>query len=288
MSTAAMSAPTIATSTPAPRPASVRWALTRAEGRRLVTHPLFLFGMATSLTALVLADSYAAEHAAMLSGDCFVMVGAAMWTFIVTFLAVSREPRDDARDFYRAQPAPSRIRCEAALLSVGFAGLAAAGLIAIVALFTAGVDGVVVIDPVQHPGQSLPERTYALAPVELAQGPVYLMLAGVLGVLLGSWTRHVFAGVFAALALFLPPVALVPRYIFDHGQGSGFYGSINIFGADAWQIAGWHLVTIAGLILLAAAAALLRHERGARVGLLALTGGGVLATAALSGPTLVS
>jgi hypothetical protein len=287
MSTAAMSAPAIATSTAAPRPGSVRWALTRAEGRRLVTHPLFLFGLATSLTALVLADSFATERAAMLSGDCFVMLGAAMWTFIVTFLAVSREPRDDARDFYRAQPAPARIRCEAALLSVGFAGLAAAGLIAIVALVTAGVDGVVVIDPVPHAGQPLPERTYALQPVELAQGPMYVTLAGVLGVLLGSWTRHVFAGVFAALLAFLPPVALLPRYVFDHGESSGFFGSIDVYGADAWQTAGWYLVTITGLILLAAALAQLRHERSTRVVLLLLTGCGVLATGALSGPTLV-
>lgn len=287
MSTAAMPAPAIATSTAAPRPRSLRWALTRVEGRRLVTHPLFMFGMATSLTALVLADSFATERAAMLSGDCFVMVGAAMWTFIVTFLAVSRGPRDDARDFYRAQPASSRVRCEAALLSVGFAGLAAAGLIAIVALFTAGVDGVVVIDPVAHAGQPLPQSTYALRPVELAQGPMYVMLAGVLGVLLGSWTRHVFAAVFAALLAFLPPVALLPRYVFDHGESSGFFGSIDVFGSDAWQIAGWYLVTIAGLILLAAALALLRHERTSRVWLLGLLGCGVLATAALSGPTLV-
>ena len=77
----------------------------------------------------------------------------------------------------------------------------------------------------------------------------------------------------------------MPHYVFNHG---GYFGSIQVHGADGGPIAGWHVVTFAGLILLAAAGALLRHERSARVGLLALAGSGALVTAAVSGPTIVS
>ena len=37
-----------------------------------------------------------------LAGDCFVMLGGAIWTFLATFLAASREPRDGARGLLRA------------------------------------------------------------------------------------------------------------------------------------------------------------------------------------------
>lgn len=288
MSTAAAPVIVAAASPAAAPPTSVRWALTRAEGRRLVTHPLFVFGMLTSLTALVLADGDAWERSSMLSGDCFVMVGGALWTFVVAFLAVGRERRDAAQDFYRAQPVTARVRSEAALLSVGFAGLAGAALIAIAVLILAGPDGVVAIEPTHHPGQTLPPRTYGLQPIELAQGPMYLMTAGLLGVLAGTWTRHVFAGVFAALLLFLPPVALLPRFVFDHGMSAGFFGSVQAVGPSDWGFTAWHLAAMVGLAALAAAATLARHERGLRVVALALVGGGATVAAAVLGPHLGS
>ena len=238
----------------------LRWTLARIEGRRLLTHPLFLFGLATSLAALLLADSDALERSSMLSGDCVVMLGGAIWTFIVAFLATSRERRDAAQDFYAGKPVAARHRTEAALLSVAFAGLAGAALIAIAAIVLAGADGVVVIDAQQHAGQPLPPRSYALQPIELAQGPTYLMTAGVLGVMAGSWTRHVGIGALAALLLFLPPVALLPRLVFELGESAGFYGSVSVNGRSGWDLAAGHLLAMAGLAGLGAAATLLARD----------------------------
>ena len=60
MSTASVTAATPATST---RQGSVRWALARVEGRRLVCHPLFLLGVACSAVVLAInADDSADEY----------------------------------------------------------------------------------------------------------------------------------------------------------------------------------------------------------------------------------
>jgi hypothetical protein len=78
---------------------------------------------------------------------------------------------------------------------------------------------------------------YELQALELAQGPMYLITAGIVGVLAGTWTRHLFAGVFAALVLLLPPAALMPRFVFDHGMSAGFYGSVTVGGPVGWDLA---------------------------------------------------
>jgi ABC-2 type transport system ATP-binding protein len=275
MSSATIAAPAAA-APPAARARSIRWTLARFEGRRLLLHPLFLFGMATTIAALALARSFAAERSMMLSGDCFVMLGGALWTYLAAFLAMSRERRDSAHDFYAGHVVTSGMRTQAALLSIGFAGLAGIALIAIATLAGAGFDGVVTIVPARHAGQPLPSRSYTLQLIELGQGPLYLVAAGVLGVLVGAWTRRVFAGAFGALLLFLPPLALLPRFVYDDNQAPGFYGSVQLFGPIGWEITAWHLVAVTGVAAIAAAAAIARHDRGAGVALLALLGLGAI------------
>ena len=257
--------------TAATRPRTVRWALARVEGRRLLTHPVFGLGMATSVAALALASGRLpvgamdrTETVSFLAGDCFVMLGGAIWTFFAAYLATSREHRDEAQDFYTAAPVTPRLRTEAALISLGYAGCAGAALIAVATVLLVGLDGALV-----DAG-----RRYAVSPLELAQGPLYLVLAAAFGVLVGSWTRHVYAAVFGALALFLPPVALLPWFVFDDGVSRGFYGAVMV--GDG---AGRHLIGIAGLVALAAAGALARHDRRPRIALLALAGLGAAAVA---------
>jgi len=271
MSTASIAAPPQPAAAPVARPRSVRLALARVEGRRLLMHPLFALGMATSIAALALASGRlpigAADKTAsvdMLVGDCFVMLGGAIWTFLVAFLAASRERRDGAQDFYAGQAVTPRLRTEAMLLSLGYAGLAGAALIAVAALVLVGLDGALV-----DGGQR-----YTVPPLALAQGPLYLVLAGALGVLAGSWTRHVYAGVFLALVLFLPPVALVPVFVFDDTLSPGFYGAVYARGPIGSLVTG-----IAALVVLAAAGALARHDRRPRIALLALVALGVAAIA---------
>ncbi|HVF80155.1 MAG TPA: hypothetical protein VNA28_17815 [Solirubrobacteraceae bacterium] len=127
----------------------------------------------------------------------------------------------------------------------------------------AGFDGAVVVSG---------ER-YALQPLELAQGPVYLVLAGSIGVLVASWTRRTYPGVIAALMLFFPPIAWGPWFVFGDNVPSSF--DVDWL---AHASVGWHLTGLAGLTALAAAGALARHDRRARIALLALAG--LAATAA--------
>ncbi len=233
----------------------VRWALVRVEGRRLLTHPLFLAGMAGSI--VILATTSDDGRISTLGGYCFTFVGAAIWTCLAAGLAAGREHRDAARDFYAGQPVSPRVRTEAALLSLGAAGLAGVALIAVAALLEAGLDGAVVVAG---------ER-YALRPLELAQGPVYLVLAGSVGVLVANWTRRTYPVVIAALLLFFPPIAWGPWFVF----GDDVPLSFDLDWLTHSSV-GWHLTGLAGLTALAAAGALARHDRRARIAFLALAG----------------
>jgi adhesin HecA-like repeat protein len=104
-------------------------------------------------------------------------------------------------------------------------------------------------------------------------------MAGALGALLGGWTRHVWAGLFAAVVLFLPPIALLPWFVLDDSVSRGYYGAITA-GAPV----GWHLADMAGLTALAAALAVGRHVRGPRVALLAGAGLAAIVTVAVATP----
>jgi len=273
--------PPAAATAPPPRPGAVRWALARVEGRRLLRHPLFLLGMGTSIVALALTsgrlpigNSDLSATPSALAGDCFVLLGGAIWTFLAAFLATSRDRRDTAQDFYRAQPITSRLRTEAALLSVLWAGMAGAVLIAIATLLFVGPDGALVTDVNLNGPEVLQDQRYSVGGLALLQGPLYLVTAGAFGVLLASWTRHVHAAIFGAFMLFFPPVALLPWFAFDDSMSRGFYGAIS-----GGPFSGRILIGLTGLTALTAAGALARHDRRARVALLGAIG---LAVAAIA------
>jgi hypothetical protein len=151
------------------------------------------------------------------------MLGAAIWTFLVASLAASREHRDEARDFYAAAPVSpgSADRGRAHVAGVRRIGGCRAHRGRDDA---AGRLGCAVVDA---------GRRYAVSPLELAQGPLYLVLAGAFGVLVGSWTRHVYAAAFGAVVLFLPPVALLPWFVLDDGMSRGFYGAVMVGAGPA-------------------------------------------------------
>ncbi len=249
---------------------SVRWALARAEGRRLLRHPLFLLAFAAAAFGFAVSGG-GGESISALGGDVYVFLGAGAATFLVACLAANREQRDSAADLHAAAPLSQLVRTEAALLSIGSAGLAAAALTGIAAVALAGPDGVLVID-----GQR-----YALRPLELVQGPLYIVFAGTLGVLVGRWTRRAFAGVIGALVLFLPPVAWLPWFVYGDGVPQG-YTSDWLDHASV----GWHVFGLLGLVTVAVAGARARHDRRPRVALLFVVGlGAAVAGIALGSPT---
>jgi hypothetical protein len=261
----------VATPAMASRHRSVRWALARVEGRRLLAHPLVVIGTAFSILILAVGGADNGDDVWSLSGSCFTYFGAGMWVFVVACLAVSRERRDAARDFYAGQPVTPRLRTEAALLSLGWAALAGAALVGFAAVARAGFDGVLVIEG---------ER-YGLRPLELAQGPLYLVMVGAFGVLVGTWSRRAYPAVIGALVLFLPPWPWLPWFVYGDGVPRDFFTDDSLVDAAV----GWHLMGLAGLAALAAAGALARHDRHLLVVLLALTGlGAAVAGMALGLP----
>ncbi|MCA1699759.1 MAG: hypothetical protein LC790_12985 [Actinobacteria bacterium] len=281
MSAATIATPPAAPVRPAPPPArAVRWALARVEGRRLLRHPIFLLGMALSAVTLALATgrlpfgaSDYSETPSMLAGDCFVMLGGALWTFVAVFLATSRERRDAAQDFYAAQPTTARLRTEATLLSLAWAGLAGAALIALGTLLLVGLDGALVTDVNLNGPAVDQDRRFAVQALELLQGPL----------LLASWTRHVYAAVFGALMLFLPPLALLPWFVFDDGRG--FLGAVRT-GGGVGGVApiAWQLLGLAAVAAAAAAGALARYDRRLVVLVIAAISVAVLVLGLPAGP----
>jgi hypothetical protein len=282
MSAAAVT-PAPAATARAPRVRSALWPLAHAEGRRLVRHPLFLLGMAATITFAVIASGELVRHgialgaadsteiANFLAGDVFVMLGAAFWTFLATFLAASRERRDAAGEFYAGQPVSQSLRTAAALLSLAYAGLAALAVILVATVVLLG------------PDRALTEHGmhFSVRPIELLQGPLYVVMAGALGVLLGTWTRHVSVGLLAAVALFLPPIALVPWFVLDDNISRGFYGAFSA----GWPVS-WHMLIMAGVVALAASLALARSYRRPRLAFLAGAGLGAVVAFAIASPTV--
>lgn len=81
------------------QPTSARSALTRSEARRLVTHPLFVLGMLTSVAALALADSDVFER----SSDAW-LAAQQCWSALLALalLTLAWASRDRARPTRRA------------------------------------------------------------------------------------------------------------------------------------------------------------------------------------------
>ncbi len=205
-------------------------------------------------------------------------------TFWLTFLASSREQRDHAQDIYRAQPASPRLRTEAALLSLAYAAVAGAALVLALALVGTG--------PAWLAGD---RGLQTLRPLALLEGGLYYALSGALGVLVGTWTRHIRAAAVAAVVLYVSPLTLSSTLSLEPLMR----GSLKVISGEnaihvVMSLGGQDLpfvITASGLTALAAAGALARHDRRPRIVMLALVGlcaiGGVLAMAIAAGAVLI-
>ena len=259
MTTVSMARAPASAAAPAAPPSgsSVRWALARVEGHRLLAHPLFMLGGALSTLFFAASSTDGSDSLFALAGGFFVVLGGAVGTFPVACLAASRARRDAAQDFYAGQPTTASLRTEAMLLSLAWIGLAGAALIVVAAIVLAGPDGALAVAG----------KAYTLRPLELAQGPLYLVMVGAFGVLVGSWSRRGYPAVIGALVLFLPPTPWLPWITFGEGVPQGFTDDSMVNTS-----VGWHLAGLVGLTALAAAGALARHDRRPRVVVLALAG----------------
>ncbi|MCA1679973.1 MAG: hypothetical protein LC777_14030 [Actinobacteria bacterium] len=251
------------------RTRSTRRVLAHVEGRRLITHPIFVLGLAGATTQILALPPPSPSPSALVASD----VGA-VCTLLVTFLAASRDRRDHAQDTYLAQPVAPRLRTQAALLSLGYAGVVAAALAT--ALTLGG----------RLPSDAMSAEGFdALRPLALLEFALYYVMAGALGVLLAGLTRHVHAALLAALVLFVSPLTVWSSLAFGLPPPTGDLLGLVLNNSEGAQ----SLITPAGVTMLCAAGALARHDRRAHVVLLGLAGLGATAgPLALAGATVLA
>lgn len=243
------------------------WALARVEGRRLVTHPAVLAGVAFGLLFLIInrvAESDLPVGFELLRiAPLFLAVG----TFIGANLNALRGRRHGTGELYEAEPLPARQRTAAHLISVLWAVAFAAVLGAII-LFTLAVsDGLQVrfVDDI---------RTRTPTLVELALGPLVVGLFGVVGVLLARWVPSVVVPLLALVAAL--PYLMVESWTVAEGPSGWFtplWSSarqldwVQATDGDGYSIVAdfavaalaWHLLFLIGLIVVASVLALARH-----------------------------
>jgi hypothetical protein len=226
-------------------PARVVLALARFEGCRLLRHPAFLGLLGLALFA-ALGLGFGEEVADVLdrddSGVAVLLTLAAWGALLAVNLAALRSRRDRTTELYASLPAPATFRTAAhvlsavAVLPVAFALVAAWWLAALTYPATVG--------------------TPRLA--ELAVGPLLVLGAGATGVLVARWVPTPLAG----------PVAVVATIVLQSNWGHQHHELrwLHFVAAepflDPWlevRHAGWHLVYLLGLVVLAGALAVGRH-----------------------------
>lgn len=272
----------VAGRTVAPRAA---FALGRIEGHRLLRHPAYLAGLALSAAFLFLVNDVVGNH-----GDIpyIVVTSVALYpvaagTFLATFTACVRSRRHATDELYDSNAASPRVRTGGHLVAVLWGVAGAVALLAIASLVHRLWDGVLV-----HTTTGV--RPVAPTVLELANGPAYTMLLGVVAVAVARWVPSLLALPLAAFALlfhfvtgswgiggdarwFLPLV--------NHERASSWVqvtpdsGYSIVEGFDVVALS-WHVGYLLALAGVLAVLALLRH--GVERWLLAVGGVALIAT----------
>ena len=259
------------------------WALARVEGRQLVRHPAVLAGVAFGLLVLIVnrVESDLPDGYDLLR---MVPVFLAVGTFIGANLNALRTRRHGTGELYEAARLPARQRTAGHILSVLWAVALAAVLGAIVLVTLALSNGLQVsfVDDV---------RTRVPNLVEFALGPLVVGLFGVVGVLLARWVPSVVVPLMAIVGA-LPyvmaeawmvagpggwyaPLWSNARIVYWVWLGNGGYPIVRDFAVAALA---WHLLFLAGLIVVASVLALARKgwTRRLTIGAVAGIGAAVL------------
>lgn len=234
--------------------------LASAENRALLRHPAFVVGVA--LTPLMLWAATVAEtrwwHRSPSIALALVPLG---WlTIVATNLLTLRSRRAGTDELFAAAPTPQPVRTNA-FLSSAIAAVAVAAVFAIVAV----AHGLATIEsPVGEPRVS-----------EIAAGPLILAGSVTVGVSVARWLPHWGFGILAAFAVTLiqTPIAepTSPLWNRTEAHPARFLGFLSLptnVGAPELEMrpAGWHLVYLAGLILVMGVVALAREGLPLRLG----------------------
>jgi hypothetical protein len=258
-------------------------ALARAEGSRLLRHPIVLASMPFCVGTFLLLTW---NQAPVLSRDD-ILIGLALCplagaVFLAAHLGATRSFRHGTDELYEGTVTTPAQRTAGHLLSV----LWTIGLS--VLLVVAGLLYLVALHAVARPD-----------PLELLTGPSFVILAGVLGVALARWWRAALAGPVGVVALAAIEIFLAWQTQAGRSENNpnpvrwlAPWVPISVSGAPPRELVirptGWHLVFIASLAFVAGSVALLRA--GVRPSRVAVTAGAlalavVAASAQVRAPT---
>jgi hypothetical protein len=265
--------------------------LARAESRRLLRHPVFLVGLTLSTVSFAtsqdIAPANVAYHwySASIGGPYMDLCGSALlWlalaTLVATNLAALRSRRDRTEDTYDSLPAGARARTAAQLLAVAWPLVIGAVLVAAAFPYVGAGDGLFV---------AYDGRKAVPSGFELAQGPLFVLVLGVLGVALAVWVPRFGVTLLVAFAIFaiewifvfsigvlsplhwLVPLADPAKYTRARAHFPPGTPKQDGLAGFALGAAGWHLLYLVGLAVVLAALALLRHSsRGRLLGAFAI------------------
>lgn len=237
--------PAVALTASGPRPPVPEWrvaiALARREGLRLARALLVPFVL-TLLMAGDIGGGPVLDLRALSYGVAFGYLLPAAVTLVVSHRAVTRSRRDGSEELLSTTPATGRSRTGAHLLA-----LAAPAVLALAVL------------PVVAWRADAPVTVGSFVVAEFVVGPVLVVGAGCLGVLLARVWPQRFTPYLACVAIAVLELAInTPRL-----GGSGFRWLAFWVEPSLWWALprpSWaHLVYLLGLVAMAAVGALLRH-----------------------------
>lgn len=261
--TRASAAVTVEHATAVTRSVSARpvLSLARAEGRRLLIHPVFLAGVAFSLLGNPLLTGVSfdprVQSRTLLTGLGLLPLAAG--TLLAVNLAALRGRRYQTEELYASAPVTSGARTAAHLLSVASAVATGIVLVAAAAVFVQASGG----------AEAALDRNHRVLSFDLMQGPAVVMVLGVLGVLLARWLPSQVVGPLAILLI----VSFAPAVIqWPWGEAPGRWlaplpVAFSEKLAEPAATMGWHLLYLTGLAVLLGSAAVLRHGRNRGLGI---------------------
>lgn len=228
-------------------------ALARVEGARLLRHPILIGGAALSAALYVVVTW---NEAPVLHLDD-IYIGAALGPFaaatlLAANLAVLRASRHGTEELFESFATPVGPRTTGHLMALAWPGGAAVALAGGAMLY------LLLFDPVGYPNV-----------FELLVGPAIVTLAGALGIVAARWWAHPISGLTALAVVGLPQLAYSDYWVI----GSNVYGyrewlalwippQITVETPPDLSIrpAPWHLLYLAGMVVVVGALARVRNE----------------------------
>lgn len=251
------------------------WQIARAEGRRLVRHPLTLVGLALSAWMIY---EVTRPLVPLMERDIVRLAATAaplmITTLLVTHLATTRPRRDDTGELFATAPVPPSMRTAGLLVACMWP--AALGLM----FALAGTGYLYAIGGIGTPDL-----------FDVAAIPAAVATAGVIGVALGRWVPSRIAATIAAIVL-IGAHLWMDGNVIDAAGGNisrlmlhADWGASMALGPELLpRSPDLHLAYVAGLVAIVAAAAIARHRR--HLGVLMLGAGGAALVVLTAGQLL--